>query len=162
MDFELCPTIALREGSFNVLVAPKEMFIQALNKNLNLQRYKVLFVSGNYSGILSKLDRRFTELEIRRGFTVFQLITILEEAYHSLIIVEHDPMLYEDEAEMVEFISHALGDASKGAAALLYSHAFDPFLEGLMRNADRVFYFEEGLRTEQRMVAKALPKMQRD
>jgi len=162
MDFELYPTIALRERSFNVLVAPREMFIQALNRNLNLQRFKVLFVSGNYSGILSKLDRRFTELEVRRGFTVFQLMTILEEAHHSLIIVEHDPMLYEDAAEMVEYVSHALGDASKDAAVLLYSPAVDPFLEDLMKNADRVFYFDEGPRAAPRMVAKALPKTQRD
>jgi hypothetical protein len=162
MDFELYPTITLREGSFSVLVAPREMLIQALNKNLNLQRYKVLYVSGNYSGILSKLDRRFTELEVRRGFTVFQLMTILEEAHHSLIIVEHDAMLYEDAAEMVEYVSQALGDASKDAAVLLYSPAVDPFLEDLMKNADRVFYFEEGPRAAPRMVAKALPKTQKD
>ena len=29
---------------------------------------------------------------------------------------------------------------------LLYSPAVDPFLEELMKNADRVFYFEEGPR----------------
>jgi hypothetical protein len=57
-----------------------------LNRNLNLQRYKVLFVTGNYSGILSRLHRRFMGLEIRRGFTTFLLITILEEACRSLII----------------------------------------------------------------------------
>jgi hypothetical protein len=158
MDFELHPTITLRPRSFNVLVATREMFIQALNKNLNLQRFKVLYVAGNYSGILSKLDRRFTELEIRRSFTVFQLMTTLEEAHHSLIIVEHDPMLYDDAAEMVEYISHALGDASKGAMVLLYSHAVDPFLEDLMKNADRVFYFEQG----PRIVSKVLLKTQRD
>lgn len=162
MDFELYPTITLRSRSFNVLVAPREMLIQGLNKNLNLQRYKVLFVTGNYSGILSKPDRNITELEIRRGFTVFQLMTILEEAHHSLIIVEHDPMLYDDAAEMVEYISHALSDAAKEAAVLLYSPAVDPFLEDLMKNADRVFYFDEGPRAAPRMVAKALPKTQRN
>ena len=94
MDFELHLTvIPLKERSFNVLVAPREHFIAMLNRNLNLQRYKVLYVTGNFSGILSQLHRRFTELEIRRGFTTFQLVTILEEAYHS-VIVEHDPMLY--------------------------------------------------------------------
>ena len=67
MDFELYPTITLRSRSSNVLVAPREMLIQALNKNLNLQRFKVLYVSGNYSGILSKPDRRLTELEARRA-----------------------------------------------------------------------------------------------
>jgi len=30
--------------------------------------------------VLSRLDRRFQDLEIRRAFTVFQLMTILEEA----------------------------------------------------------------------------------
>jgi hypothetical protein len=162
MDFELYPTIALRERSFNVLVAPREMFIQALNKDLNLQRFKVLFVSGNYSGILSNLDRRFTELEVRGGFTVFQLMTILEEAHHSLIIVEHDAMLYEeDAAEMVGYVSHAMRDASKDAAVLLYAPAVDPFLEDLMRNADRVFYFDDGPRAAPRIVAKGLPKTQK-
>ena len=162
MDFELYPTITLRSRSLNVLVAPKEMLIQGLNKNLNLQRFKVLYISGNYSGILSKLDRRFTELEVRRSFTVLQLMTILEEAHHSLIIVEHDPMLYDDAAEMVEYISYALSDASKEAAVLLYSPAVDPFLEDLMKNADRAFYFGDGPRAAPRIAAKALPKTQRN
>jgi len=66
MNFDLYPTVTLRSRSFNVLVAPREMLIQALNKNQNLQRYKILYVTGNYSSILSKLDRNLTELEIRR------------------------------------------------------------------------------------------------
>jgi hypothetical protein len=52
------------------------MFIKALNRNLDLQRYKVLYISGYYSSILSRLDPRFKDLEIRRAFTVFQLMTI--------------------------------------------------------------------------------------
>jgi hypothetical protein len=83
MDLELHPTVSLKEHSFNVLVAPREHFIGMLKRNLNLQRYKVLFLTGNYSSILSRPHRRFTELEIRRGFTTFQLMTLLEEAYHS-------------------------------------------------------------------------------
>ncbi|MDD1753732.1 MAG: hypothetical protein LUQ38_11665 [Methanotrichaceae archaeon] len=43
-------------------------------------------------------------MKIRRGFTTFQLMTILEKAHHSLIIVEHDPLLYEDSQEMTEYI----------------------------------------------------------
>jgi hypothetical protein len=119
------------------------LFIQALNRNLNLQRYKVLYICGNYSSILSKLDRKFTDLEIRRAFTVFQLMTILEEARHSIIFIEHDPLLYEDAAEMVEYVSRALSDAAKESAVLFYSPGSDPFLEDLARNADRVWYFEE-------------------
>ena len=67
------------------------MFAKALNRNLDLRRIKVLYICGNYFSILSRLDRRFQDLEIRRAFTVFQLMTILEEARHSLVVIEHDP-----------------------------------------------------------------------
>ena len=155
MDFELYPTIILRPRSFNALLAPKEMFVQALNRNLNLQRFKVLYVAGNYSAVLSKLDRKFVDLEIRRGFTVFQLMTILEEAHHSLIFVEHDPMLYEDAQEMAEYVSQALKEAAKDAAVLLYAPGADPYFEDLARNADRVFRFGDSPKAEPKLVAKA-------
>jgi DNA polymerase I len=67
------------------------MLADALNSNLNLQRNKILYISGNYFRILTRMDRRFTSLEVRRAFTSFQLMTILEEARHSLILVEHCP-----------------------------------------------------------------------
>jgi DNA polymerase I len=66
------------------------MFTKALNRNLNLQRFKVLYICGNCSSVLSRLGRKFQDLEIRRAFTAFQLMTILEEARHSLIIIEHE------------------------------------------------------------------------
>ena len=71
-------------------------------------------------------------------------MTILEEAHHSLIIVEHDPLLYEGSQDMTEYISKALKQASYEATVLLYSSGIDPFLEDLTNLADRVFYFEEG------------------
>ncbi|NPV63257.1 MAG: hypothetical protein HPY61_11635 [Methanotrichaceae archaeon] len=160
MDFELFPTITLRPRSFNALATPKELFIQALNRNLDLQHFRVLYVTGNYSGLLTRLDRRFSELEIRRGFTVFQLMTILEEAGHSLILVEHDPMLYEDAREMTEYVSGALQQADHEAAVLLFASGVDPYFEELVQNADRVWYFDEGPRAEARIVARTHPKTQ--
>ncbi|NPV63253.1 MAG: hypothetical protein HPY61_11605 [Methanotrichaceae archaeon] len=138
MDFELFPTITLRPRSLNALVTPRELFIQALNRNLNLQRFRVLYVTGNYSGVLTRLDRRFSELEIQRGFTVFQLMAILEEARHSLILVEHDPMLFEDAEGMTEYVSGALQQAAQEAAVLLFASGVDPYFEELVQNADRV------------------------
>ncbi len=161
MDFELHSTITLGPRSFNALIAPKEIFVQALNRNLNLQRFKVLYVTGNYSAILSHLDRRFEALEIRRGFTVFQLMTILEENHHSLIFIEYDPLLYEDAQEMTEYISQAMKDAAKEAAVLLYAPGVDPFLEELIKNADRVFSFTEEPRDEKRIAAKTNPRTQK-
>lgn len=161
MDFDLLPSVSLRPRSFNALVAPNEMFAKVLNHNLNLQRFKVLYICGNYSSVLSRLDRRFQDLEIRRAFTVFQLMTILEEARHSLIVIEHDPMLYEDAQEMVEYVSQGLHEAAKEAAVLLYSPGTDTFLEDMTRNADRVFYFDEGPRATTKLISKAYPKAQK-
>lgn len=88
MEIELHPAVSLVEETFNVSVAPVEMLVDALNSHLSLQRYIILFDGGNYSRILSKLDRNFTELDVRRAFTSFQLMTILDENHHSVLIVE--------------------------------------------------------------------------
>jgi hypothetical protein len=76
-------------------------------------------------------------------------MTILEEARHSLIIIKHDPLLYED------------ADAAKEAAILLYSPGTDSFLEDMTRNTDRVFYFDEGPRATTKLISKAYPKAQK-
>ncbi len=144
MEIELHPTVSLLPETFNVLVAPVEMLVEALNSHLNLQRYKVLYVCGNYSRILSRLDRNNTSLEEeRRAFTSFQLITILEENHHSFLIVEHDPMLYEDAGEMVEYVALDLKQTSRETTVLIYSPSLDPYLQKITVLADRVFCFYE-------------------
>ena len=157
MEIELLPAVSLLPETFNVLVAPVEMLVEALNSHLNLQRYKILYIPGNYSRILSRLDRNITELEIRRAFTVFQLMTVLEENHHSILIIEHDPMLYEDAKEIVEYVAQALKQTSREATILLYSPALDPHLQKMTELADRVFCFYEMPKAKGR--AKAEPKM---
>jgi DNA polymerase I len=39
------------------LIAPVEMLAGAFNSHLELLRYKILFICGNYSRILSRLNR---------------------------------------------------------------------------------------------------------
>lgn len=157
MEIELHPAISLQQETFNVLVAPPEMLVDAINTNLNLQRYKILFISGNYSRILSHLNRNITELDVRRAFTSFQLMTILEENHHSFLIVEHDPLLYEDAEEMVEYVAQHLRQTSREATVLLYSSALDPHLEKMTPFADRVFCFYEMPKAPAKIRAKADP-----
>ncbi len=88
-------------------------------------------------------------------------MTILEENRHTIVIIEHDPLLYEDAQEMAEYVSQAMREASKEAVVLLYAQGADPYFEELVKNADRVFYFDEGPRAETRVVAKAIPRTQR-
>jgi hypothetical protein len=144
MEIELHPAVSMLPETFNGLVAPVDMLVEALNNHLNLQRYKILYICGNYSRILSRLDRNFTHLDIRRAFTSFQLMTILEENHHSFLIIEHDPMLYEDAKEMVEYVGQALKQTSREATILLYATALDPHLQTMTDMADRVFCIYEG------------------
>jgi hypothetical protein len=113
--------VSLLPETFSVLIAPVERLASALNSHLELQHYKILFISGNYSRILSRLDRKITELDVRRAFTVFQLMTILEENHHSFLIIEHDPLLLEDAEEMVEEVERKTD--------LLEVHLYSPALE---------------------------------
>jgi hypothetical protein len=64
-------------------------------------------------------------------------MTLLEEARHSIILIENNPFLYDDAVEMVEYVSFSMSDAAKESAVLLYSPGSDPFLEDLAKNADR-------------------------
>lgn len=70
-------------------------------------------------------------------------------------------MLYEDAAEMNEYVSLALREAAKEAAVLLYAPGGDLHFEELVKNADRAFYFDEGPRAETRIAAKFSPRVQR-
>ena len=63
--------------------------------------------------ILSRLDRRFQDLEIRRAFTVFQIMTILEASRHSLIVIKHDPQLYEEAQGMVKYVYQGFNDPAR-------------------------------------------------
>jgi hypothetical protein len=62
---------------------------------------------------------------------------------------------------MIDLASQALRDASIEAAVLFYSPGTDPFLEDLIRNAARVFYFDEGERAEPNLISKAYPREQK-
>jgi hypothetical protein len=70
MEIELHPAVSLLPETFNVLVAPVELLAEALNSNPELQRHKIHFISGNYSRILSRLNRNITELDVRRAFNL--------------------------------------------------------------------------------------------
>ena len=136
-----------------------ELFIEMLNRNLDPYKFSTIYVCGNYSAILTHLHRKFEDLNIRRAFTVFQLMTVLEEAHHSLIFIEHDPLIYEDAQEMAWYLSKAMKEAANEAAVLLYAPGVDPSFEELTKDADRIYYFAEAPRDAPRMQAKAFSKM---
>lgn len=96
---------------------------------------------------------------MRRAFTSFQLMTILDENQHIFLIVEHDPMLYEDAEHMVEYVAQHLRQTSRVATILLYAPVLDPHLEKMTELADRVFCYYEIPTATANGRAKAYPKV---
>lgn len=164
MELELRSPVVLAPETFNVLIAPGGVLATSLNDHPGLRRIEALYVCGNYSRILDDLDRRFTSLDVRRGFTAHQLLSILREAYQTLIIFEHDPGIFEGASEMAEYVGRALKEASAGSAVLLYSPGTDPSLAEMAKFADRVIVFSDLPKGVSKRAAKNLrpgPKAQR-
>ena len=53
MEIELHPAVSLLPRHSTSSIAPVEVLNGALNSHLDLQRYKTLFIGGNYSRILT-------------------------------------------------------------------------------------------------------------
>lgn len=164
MELELRSPVVLAPETFTVLIAPGGVLASSLNDHPGLRRIEALYVCGNRSRILDDLDRRFTSLDVRRGFTAHQLLSILKEAYQTLIVFENDPGIFEGASEMAEYIGRALKEASASSAVLLYSPGTDPSLAEMAKFADRVIVFTDPPKGVSKRAAKGIrpgPKAQR-
>ena len=136
MHIELRKGLTLRPGTFNAVIAPEKEIVTAINSNADLQRFLFLYISGNYSRILSGINRQSKNFDVRRGFTAHQLFTILREAGHTVVFVEHDPSLFDGAAAMLEPIASALKEAARESLVILYTPVADRTFSTLGRNAD--------------------------
>lgn len=138
---ELCSSITIRNG-LNALIAPKEVRDRVIENYIRHHRYGLLYVCGSYSEILSELRREF---DVRKIFTIHQLLSILEESLHDVAFIEHDRMLFDDDSnEIVESLFLALKNvARRGKIIIYYSTKSDYTFDYIAKNADRFIYFEK-------------------
>jgi DNA polymerase I len=137
MQIELRKGLALQPGTFCAVIAPDKMMIAALNSNADLQRFLFLYVGGNYSRILSGINRQSRNFDVRRAFTAHQLFTTLREAGHTVVFVEHDPSLFDGAMAMMEPVAGALKEAGRESLVILYTPEADRTFPPLARKADR-------------------------
>jgi hypothetical protein len=138
MLIELRKGMTLHPGTLNAVIAPEKVMISALNSNTDLQRFLFLFVSGNYSRLLSSISRSSKNFEVRRAFTVHQLFTILKEAGHTVVLLEHDPTLFDGAENMLPQIAGMLKEVSRDSLVILYTPSIDRLFSVLMRQADHI------------------------
>lgn len=138
MLIELRKGMTLRPGTFNAVIAPGKVMVSALNSNTDLQRFLFLYVSGNYSRLLSSISRSSRNFEVRRAFTAHQLLTILKEVSHTIVFVEHDPTLFDGAETLVPQIAGMLREAGRESLVILYAPSIDRSFSVLMRQADHI------------------------
>ncbi|MDD5025544.1 MAG: hypothetical protein PHN79_10635 [Methanoregula sp.] len=138
MQIELRKGMNLYPGTYTAVIAPERVMVSAINSNAELQRFLFLYISGNYSRILSGIHRTSKNFDVQRAFTAHQLFAMLKEAGHTVILVEHDPTLYEGAEKMLVPVAGALKDAGRESLVILYAPAIDRGFAILMQRADRV------------------------
>ncbi|MGA2917918.1 hypothetical protein [Methanoregula sp.] len=143
MDLRINDRIILSPGRFYAIVAPVELFLAGLNDNPAIERYTTIFISGNFSRLLNGINRTSENFEVQRAFTVHQLLTILQEEYHSIVIVEHDPTLYEDAGDVKRVVPPSMKDVSRDSIFVLYSPKMDRHFAYLAQTADYLIYYED-------------------
>jgi DNA polymerase I len=138
MLIELSKGITLHPGSFTAVIAPEKKILSALNSNADLQRFLFLYVCGNYSRILSGISRTSNNFEVRRPFTADQLLTVIHEASHTIVFVEHDATLFDGAERLFVPIASALRQTGREAMVILWAPASDRSFAALIRQADRI------------------------
>ncbi len=123
----------VREG-FNVLISPSKI---AVNEAIRVSDIYLscLFIAGNRISILTRIKHGY---EVARAFTCHQLLTLLENAHHQSIFIEHDPSLFESLRD-AEVVALALRDtASRCETLVYYTRTSDEFSSIIPRHADRI------------------------
>ena len=138
MLIELRKGMTLHPCTLNAVIAPGKVMISALNSNEDLQRFLFLYVSGNYSRLLSSINRSSKNFEVRRAFTAHQLFTILKEVSHTVVLIEHDPTLFDGAEEMMPQIAGMLRDIGRESLVILYTPSVDRSFSVLMQQASRI------------------------
>jgi len=144
MDLRINDRVILQPGRFNALIAPPALFLKGINTSPVIGRYTTLLIGGNFSRLLDGIARTAGTFDIRRSFTVHQLLTILREDDHSIVMVEHDPTLYDDAGEAKRVVPPTMKDLSRNVLFVLYAPAMDPSFAYLAQDADHLWYYDDG------------------
>ena len=141
MDLSWPHGIELPDRSLTVVIGPPAVPITGINQCRDLSRYPFLYVCSNFSRILTHIHRT-VRYSVRRGFTQDQVMTIVEESTETVVFIEHDPSLYEDDRRLVRDIAVRLRQLAEAQAiVIVYSPVTDVFMREAASRANQVYAF---------------------
>jgi hypothetical protein len=141
MFVELSTGITLYPGTFTAVTGTGRSVIAALESNRDLRRFLSLFMCSPASRLLPEISRAVPHFETCIAPSAAQLLAGIQETRHSLVLIEHDPALFDGAEQMSVPVSAALRDLGREALVLLYAGIKDPSFAALARHADRYIEF---------------------
>ena len=138
MFIELGPGITLHPGTFTALTGPGKPVIDAFEANRDLRRFLSLFVCGPASRLLPGISCAAPHFGTCTAHNAAQILAGVQGARCSIILVEHDPALFDGAEQMSVPVSAALRERGYEALVLLYARTKDPSFAALARHADRI------------------------
>ena len=141
MFVELSTGITLSPGTFTAVIAPGRSVIAALEGNRDLRRFFSLFVCSPASHLLPEICRTVPHFELCVSTSAAEIMARVQNARCSILIVEHDPALFDGAEQVSAQLSAVLRDLGRGMLVMLYAHMKDPSFIALARNAHRFIEF---------------------
>jgi len=127
--------VEIPAGTLAAIIAPADFAISLILDYLECNS-SLLYVCGDYSVILPKFSRMKLSFDVRRAFTSYQLLEILEDADHEVLFIEHAG--FEGPDGLIEAIFLAMREVARnGSTVILYATRIDSFADFVARNADR-------------------------
>jgi hypothetical protein len=138
MDLVWPHGIELPDRTLTAILGPVAVPLSGINHCRELSRYPFLYVCSNFSQILTGIHRT-VRYSVRRGFTQDQVLTIVDEAFETVIFIEHDPTLYQEDRRLVHVIAARLRQlADAQAIVVVYSPVSDVFMREVFLHAHRI------------------------
>lgn len=138
--------IDIGSGELVAITAPPDIAVELIcslkYSNGNNNSNSMLYIPGNSSVVLPGFNRIRIDFEVRRSFTVYQLMQILEEAYQSVVFIEYDDGLWEDipslsSTEIIEALMWRMKELTRrGASVIVYAPRMDA-LDSISSYVDR-------------------------
>jgi len=144
-----CPEQESAQAGFAIVLAPRSVLAAAVTGCLRLHSDHVLYVSGNYPPVLTGLNRDDRTFHVRRALTAYQLLSILDDAWaEEMIIIEHDPGLFDDAPETAAAIGRACNDRAHGGTVILMAPRPDDHLRRMLPWATTIVRIRDPETTE--------------
>lgn len=138
MHLPLCPGVTFEAGHLHTLLGPPEC-VAALLADPATARFPTVCICPEGSALPECLGPVAHRCRFRRVRSARELLRELATAREAIVVVEHAPVLYDEDGAVRRTLGHLLRARSAFAMVVLYAETPDPAFAAIASGADRSF-----------------------